>query len=64
MIPCRIIYRHGHMRLFSRVRVCFGKPIPAEALYLGEHKSAARLRQNKQLLLDAWQELYDANRFE
>lgn len=64
MIPCRIIYRHGHMRLFSRVRVCFGEPIPAETLYLGEHKSAAKLRENKQLLLDAWQKLYDENRFE
>ncbi|MEE0756070.1 lysophospholipid acyltransferase family protein [Allofournierella sp.] len=64
MIPCRIIYRHGHMRLFSRVRVCFGEPIPAETLYLGEHKSAAKLRENKQQLLDAWQKLYDENRFE
>ena len=64
MIPCRIIYRHGHMRLFSRVRVCFGEPIPAETLHLGEHKSAAKLRENKQLLLDAWQKLYDENRFE
>ena len=64
MIPCRIIYRHGHMRLFSGVRICFGEPIPAEQLYLGEHKSAAKLRANKQLLLDAWQKLYDAHRFE
>ena len=63
MIPCRIIYRHGHMRLFSRVRVCFGEPIPAETLYLGEQKSASKLRENKQLLLDAWQKLYDENRF-
>ena len=41
-----------------------GEPIPAETLYLGEHKSAAKLRENKQLLLDAWQKLYDENRFE
>lgn len=64
MIPCRIIYRHGHMRVFSRVRVCFGPPIPADALYLGQTKSAAKLRQNKQLLLDAWEQLYQANKFE
>ena len=32
MIPCRIIYRHGHMRLFSRVRVCFGSPSPPSAV--------------------------------
>lgn len=63
MIPCRIIYRHTFMRLFSRVRVCFGPPIPAATLDLGEKKSTAKLRQNKQLLLTAWDELYRANRF-
>ncbi len=63
MIPCRIIYRHTFMRLFSRVRVCFGPPIPAGTLALGEKKSAAKLRQNKQLLLSAWDGLYRANRF-
>lgn len=63
LVPCRIIYRHTFMRVFSRVRVCFGPPIPAQALDLGEKKSAARLRQNKQLLLDAWETLYRANRF-
>ena len=63
MVPCRIIYRHGTMRLFSRVRVCFGKPIPAECFAMGEEKSAAKLRASKQLLLDAWQELYEQNKF-
>ena len=63
MIPCRIIYSTGHMRLFCRVRVCFGPPIPAEQLYLGEHRSAARLRECKQMLLDAWQQLYDQHHF-
>ncbi len=63
MIPCRIIYRHGTMRLFSRVRICFGKPIPAEKLDLGEVRSAAKLRECKQMLSDAWQQLYDENKF-
>ncbi len=63
MIPCRIIYSHKTMRLFSRVRVCFGKPIPAEKLYLGENRSAAKLRECKQMLLDAWEELYEENKF-
>lgn len=63
MIPCRIIYRHTFMRLFSRVRVCFGPPIPANELDLGEKKSAAKLRQNKQLLLSAWDTLYRENHF-
>lgn len=63
MIPCRIIYRHTFMRLFSRVRVCFGPPIPAKELDLGEKKSAGKLRQNKQLLLSAWDALYKENHF-
>lgn len=63
MIPCRIIYRHTFMRVFSRVRVCFGPPIPAAELDLGEKRSGAKLRQNRQRLLAAWEELYQANKF-
>ena len=64
MVPCRIIYSRGQMKLFSRVQVCFGKPIPAAELDLGEVRSAAKLRQNKQLLLDAWEQLYQENKFQ
>lgn len=64
MIPCRIIYRHGRMKLFSGVKVCFGKPIPAAALDMGEHKSAAKLRECKAMLADAWEELYQQNKYE
>lgn len=64
MVPCRIIYEPGRMKVFCRVRVCFGAPIPAEALYLGETKSASALRKNKALLTDAWQRLYDENKFD
>ena len=64
MVPCRIIYEPGRMKVFCRVRVCFGKPIPAEELYLGETKSASALRRNKALLTDAWQRLYDENKFD
>ena len=64
MVPCRIIYEPGRMKVFCRVRVCFGTPIPAEELYLGETKSASALRRNKALLTDAWQRLYDENKFE
>lgn len=63
MIPCRILYSTGHMRLFCRVRVCFGPPIPADQLYLGEHRSAARLRECKALLTDAWEKLYNEYHF-
>ena len=64
MVPCRIIYEPGRMKVFCRVRVCFGAPIPAEELYLGEAKSASALRKNKALLTDAWQRLYDENKFD
>ena len=64
MVPCRIIYEPGRMKVFCRVRVCFGAPIPAEELYLGETKSASALRKNKALLTDAWQRLYDENKFD
>ena len=64
MLPCRIIYEPGRMKVFCRVRVCFGTPIPAEELYLGETKSASALRRNKALLTDAWQRLYDENKFD
>lgn len=64
MVPCRIIYEPGRMKVFCRVRVCFGAPIPAEKLYLGETKSASALRKNKALLTDAWQRLYDENKFD
>ena len=64
MVPCRIIYEPGRMKVFCRVRVCFGTPIPAEKLYLGETKSASALRRNKALLTDAWQRLYDENKFD
>ena len=45
MIPCRIIYKGGKMRVFGRCTVVFGKPIPAEKLKLGEPRSAARLEE-------------------
>ena len=65
MIPCRILYDtpQGFMRLFCRVRVCFGEAIPAEKLDLGEERSAAKLRACKQLLADSWQALYDQYHF-
>lgn len=65
MIPCRIIYDtpDGKMHLFCRVRVCFGKPIPAEALAMGEKRDLAKLRACKARLTQAWIDLYEANKF-
>lgn len=62
MIPCRIIYKGGKMRVFGRCTVVFGPPIPAEKLALGEVRSAAKLRACKELLLAEWQRLYEENK--
>lgn len=62
MVPCRIIYGGGKMKLFGRCTVVFGKPIPAELLALGPTRSAARLRECKQLLHDALEQLLEENK--
>ncbi len=62
IVPCRVIYAGGKMKLFGRCTVVFGKPIPAEQLYLGEERSAARLRACKQLLHDELEQLLEENR--
>ena len=62
MIPCRIIYKGGKMRVFGRCTVVFGKPIPAETLKLGEPRSAARLRECKALLAEELEKLLEENR--
>jgi len=66
IIPCRIIYgtRDGRLHPFCRVRVCFGRPIPAAELSMGGKRDIARLRANKQRLADAWETLYQENRFD
>ena len=62
MIPCRVIYKGGKMKVFGRCTVVFGKPIPAEKLALGEPRSAAKLRENKALLADALENLLEENK--
>ena len=62
MIPCRIIYKGGKMRVFGRCTVVFGKPIPAEKLKLGEPRSAALLRECKALLAEELEKLLEENR--
>ncbi|MDD4849404.1 MAG: lysophospholipid acyltransferase family protein [Gemmiger sp.] len=66
MVPCRILYNtpNGRMKLFCRVRICFGKPIPAAELKVEDPKhSMATLRALKHRLLDAWDTLYEENHF-
>ncbi len=62
IIPCRIIYKGGKMRLFGRCTVVFGKPIPAEQLQLGEARSASRIRACRTLLTQALEQLLEENR--
>ena len=59
MIPCRILYDtpDGRLRLFCRIRICFGKPISAEQLALGEKRNMVKLRENKKMLTAAWEEM-------
>lgn len=59
MVPCRILYDtpDGGMKIFCRIRICYGKPIPAEQLSLGETRNMARLRENKKLLTEAWEQM-------
>ena len=65
MVPCRILYDtpDGKMHVFCRARVCFGKPMPAAELAMGEKRDMAKLRENKQRLIAAWTALYEENRF-
>ncbi len=61
IIPCRVIYKGGRMRVFGRCTVVFGKPIPAQKLTLGEPRSAARLRECKALLTEELERLLEEN---
>lgn len=61
MIPCRVIYKGGKLKLFCACTVVFGKPIPAAQLTLGEPRNAARLRECKALLTERLEQLLEEN---
>ncbi|MEG0396346.1 MAG: lysophospholipid acyltransferase family protein [Oscillospiraceae bacterium] len=61
VIPCRIIYKGGKMRFFCKCTIIFGKPIPKEKFALGEPRSAARLRECKELLANELETLLQEN---
>ncbi|WP_455502428.1 lysophospholipid acyltransferase family protein [Gemmiger sp.] len=66
MLPVRIIYntKDGHARLFCKVRIVFGTPIPAEDLQIKDqsHKMA-ELRRMKNRLRDELEQLLADNAF-
>lgn len=59
VVPCRIIYEtpDGRMKLFCKVRVCYGQPMPAEQFAMEGRRDTRKLRANKQALLSAWEAL-------
>lgn len=59
VIPVRIVYHtpDGKMKLFCRVTVHYGAPIPAGQFAMEGRRDIKKLRENKQLLLEKWSEL-------
>lgn len=59
VIPTRIVYDtpDGKMKPFCKVTVVYGEPIPAEQFAMESRRDTKKLRENKQLLLDKWNEL-------
>lgn len=59
VIPVRIVYHtpDGKMKLFCKVTVYYGVPIPAGQFAMEGRRDIKKLRENKQLLLEKWSEL-------
>lgn len=59
VVPVRILYDtpDGKMRLFCKVKVIYGEPMPAAQFAMESRRDLKTLRVNKQALLDAWEKL-------
>ena len=59
VVPVRIHYEtpDGKMKLFYKVRVVYGEPMPAAQFAMESRRDMKKLRANKQALLDAWEKL-------
>lgn len=59
VVPVRILYDtpDGRMKLFCKVKVVYGEPMPAEQFAMESRRDLKTLRANKQALLDAWEDL-------
>ena len=59
VLPVRILYDtpDGRMKLFCKVKVVYGEPMPAAQFAMESRRDLKTLRANKQALLDAWEEL-------
>ena len=59
VVPVRILYDtpDGRMKLFCKVKVVYGEPMPAAQFAMESRRDLRTLRANKQALLDAWEDL-------
>ena len=59
VVPVRILYDtpDGRMKLFCKVKVIYGEPMPAAQFAMESRRDLKTLRANKQALLDAWEDL-------
>lgn len=59
VVPVRILYDtpDGKMRLFCKVKVIYGEPMPAAQFAMESRRDLKTLRANKQALLNAWEKL-------
>ena len=59
VVPVRILYDtpDGKMRLFCKVIVIYGEPMPAAQFAMESRRDLKTLRANKQALMDAWEKL-------
>lgn len=59
VVPVRVLYDtpDGRMKLFCKVKVVYGEPMPAAQFAMESRRDLKTLRANKQALLDAWEDL-------
>ena len=59
VVPVRILYDtpDGRMKMFCKVKVVYGEPMPAAQFAMESRRDLKTLRANKQALLDAWEDL-------
>ena len=59
VVPVRILYDtpDGRRKLFCKVKVVYGEPMPAAQFAMESRRDLKTLRANKQALLDAWEDL-------
>lgn len=59
VVPARVLYDTptGKMKLFCRVRVVYGEPMPAAQFAMENRRDTKKLRANKQALTEAWEKL-------